>query len=308
METTTTAEPARAAEVALATLHDVWFLLGSRCNLRCIHCYVASSPENDSLPFMTLAEVRGVLAEARELGARDVYFTGGEPFLARDAVLMVQSALDAVPGEVTVLTNGTAPLARSIEALAALRGRTGDRLKLRVSLDHSDEARHDAIRGSGAFRETVRNLVALARTGFRPIVTTTTEILRGNPIGEDGAARELKRVFAAEGARVDVKVLPAVLPMGSQLGRIDAPPEVPVLTEEALRARVVDPTRLMCARGRSVLKRDGRLRVYPCPIIYEVPEYDLGGSLRESLGRRVPLAHVACATYCCRPGGNCTNG
>jgi MoaA/NifB/PqqE/SkfB family radical SAM enzyme len=303
----TTKEKEGGAEVRLETLHDLWFLLGARCNLRCIHCYVASSPENDVMPFLTLAEVRGELAEAHELGVSDVYFTGGEPFLARDVVAMLEAALEAAPGDVTVLTNGTAPLARHFDALTDLRVRSAGRLLLRVSLDHYEEVRHDAIRGCGMFRETVKNVVALANRGFRPIVTATAEVLRGNPIGEEGVVREFTRLFAEHDARVDVKLLPSVLPMGSQLERIDAPPKVQALIEAALRARGVEPDALVRARGRSVLKRDGRIRVYPCPIIYDVPEYDLGGSLRESLAHAVALGHVACSTYCCKRGGNCTN-
>lgn len=292
-------------------LDDLWFLLGSRCNLACIHCYVGSSPTNDTLPPMTLGEVRRFLDEGARYGLAHVYLTGGEPFLNKEILPILEAAL-ADGRRVTVLTNATRPLEKAFDAAAALARRCDGRLSFRVSLDHYVEARHDAIRGRGQFRITVDLATRLARAGLRPIVTTTAEVFRGNPLTPAQCEARYRELFAAHGADVEVKILPAVLEMGSQLARIDAPAETPALTDEHLAAIRLDKRTLMCANGRSVLKRaDGALRVYPCPIIYEVPAFDLGASLAESFDRAVSLSHPACATYCCRAAGTrgtCTNG
>lgn len=103
-----------------------------------------------------------------------------------------------------------------------------------------------------------------------------------------------------------MKILPSVLPMGAQTGRIDLPEPFEPLTETVLQVRKVDRDTLMCANGRSVLKHEGKDRVYPCPIIYEVPDFDLGGSLKDSFGKAVTLTHTGCATYCCRAEGRGT--
>jgi hypothetical protein len=116
-------------------------------------------------------------------------------------------------------------------------------------------------------------------------------------------------LFAERGAQVAVKVLPAVLEMGSQRRRMDHPSDLPALTEERVRELGVPVEGLMCHTGRSVLKKEGVCRVYPCPIIYEVPEYELGRTLAESFAKSVALAHPACALYCCRGrgAGSCKN-
>jgi len=51
-------------------------------------------------------------------------------------------------------------------ALRWLRQRFGDRLRLRVSLDHYGPAVHEAERGRRSWRPTIDGLLWLARNGF----------------------------------------------------------------------------------------------------------------------------------------------
>jgi MoaA/NifB/PqqE/SkfB family radical SAM enzyme len=61
-------------------LKGIHFLLSYRCTDECDHCFLWSSPQARGT--MTLAQVRDVLHQARELGTVEmVYFEGGEPFL-----------------------------------------------------------------------------------------------------------------------------------------------------------------------------------------------------------------------------------
>jgi hypothetical protein len=65
------------AEVKLKGIH---FLLSYRCTDECDHCFLWGSPQARGT--MTLAQIRDVLHQAKELGTVDtVYFEGGEPFL-----------------------------------------------------------------------------------------------------------------------------------------------------------------------------------------------------------------------------------
>ena len=45
-------------------LDDLWFFTGSICNLKCIHCYTGSSPQNSTYEFLSLADIGPVLEEA----------------------------------------------------------------------------------------------------------------------------------------------------------------------------------------------------------------------------------------------------
>ncbi|MGB6361227.1 MAG: radical SAM protein, partial [Thermoanaerobaculia bacterium] len=68
--------------VELRDLDTLWFQVGGTvCNLACTHCFVSCSPTNHTHEMMTLARVLPYLEEGAELGVRELYFTGGEPFL-----------------------------------------------------------------------------------------------------------------------------------------------------------------------------------------------------------------------------------
>ena len=73
--------PALQGRAPSADFHDfdtLWIQIsGTLCNLRCSHCFISCSPENDSLALMETAEVLCYLEEARELGVKEIYFTGG---------------------------------------------------------------------------------------------------------------------------------------------------------------------------------------------------------------------------------------
>jgi len=58
----------------------VHFLLSYQCTSECDHCFVWGSPEAKGT--MTLAQIREVLRQAKDLGTvKMIYFEGGEPFL-----------------------------------------------------------------------------------------------------------------------------------------------------------------------------------------------------------------------------------
>src|SRR5215510_7400196 len=92
--------------VGLAHLDHLWFQVGGTlCNLECRHCFISCSPHNHNFGFLDLATVRKVLEESVRLGVKEYYFTGGEPFLNRDLVAILELTLQFGPA--TVLTNAT---------------------------------------------------------------------------------------------------------------------------------------------------------------------------------------------------------
>ena len=78
-----TATGERRASVDLESLETLWFNTGTLCNLTCSNCYIESSPKNDRLVYISVAEVRTYLTEiaALQLPTREIAFTGGEPFM-----------------------------------------------------------------------------------------------------------------------------------------------------------------------------------------------------------------------------------
>ena len=99
------------ARVALDRLDTLWINTGTLCNITCVNCYIESSPSNDRLVYMTAAEVRALIEEARHAGTREIGFTGGEPFLNPDILAMITDSLDG-GFETLVLTNAMQPMLR----------------------------------------------------------------------------------------------------------------------------------------------------------------------------------------------------
>ncbi|HVJ30152.1 MAG TPA: radical SAM protein, partial [Gammaproteobacteria bacterium] len=52
-------------------------------------------------------------------------------------------------------------------------------------------------------------------------------------------------------------------------------------------------------------KRNGRLRVYACTLVDDDPGYDLGGTLPESMSKRIMLRHHRCYS-CFAYGSSCS--
>src|SRR5436305_2220690 len=161
---------ADAPPVALAHLDDLWFqVAGTLCNLTCHHCFISCSPHNHSFGFLDLATVRRALDESVGLGVKEYYFTGGEPFLNRDMVPILELTLRYGPA--TVLTNGTVFKEEWLDRLARAEAESPYSLEFRVSLDGFSAETNDPIRGAGTFDRTLRGVRQLLAHGFLPILT-----------------------------------------------------------------------------------------------------------------------------------------
>ena len=73
-----TANGERRASVALRALETLWFNTGTLCNITCANCYIESSPKNDRLAYLSLADVERYLDEIERgpLPVRLIGFTG----------------------------------------------------------------------------------------------------------------------------------------------------------------------------------------------------------------------------------------
>lgn len=296
-----TAKGERRASVALAGLRTLWVNTGTLCNIACRNCYIESSPRNDALAYITAAEVAGYLDEAAATGAplAEVGFTGGEPFLNRDLPAMLRDALGRGL-EALVLTNAMKPMMNHAAALLALRAEFGDRLTIRVSLDHHEAALHDLERGEGTFERTMEGLAWLARHGFRVHVAG-----RAGFGADDEAAmrRGYQALFAAHAITVDAHD-PVALMLFPEM---DAEVDVPEITEACWGLLGKSPDSLMCASARMVVKRRGAERpaVVACTLLPYDPQFELGASLAEA-SRPVALNHPHCAKFCVLGGAACS--
>jgi uncharacterized Fe-S cluster-containing radical SAM superfamily protein len=281
-----------APAVPFRHLTALWVqITGTWCNLQCSHCINASGPKNPWLASLDATRMRGWIEEAAALGVKEIYFTGGEPFLHPEIVAMLAFALERSP--TTVLTNGTLIDGAMADALAALAAGARYSLEIRVSLDDPDRARNDAIRGRGAFDRALAAMRRLHDRGLLPILTATE--VEAAPPGA-GLYDRLRRVLLEAGVmRPRVKLLP-LFPVGRVAGSGGGPVTAEMLAD-------VDPGRLQCSESRAVAAGG----VYVCPILSGLPEARMPvRSLAESL-TPTPLAHPACLV-CWQTGASCRNG
>ncbi len=149
----------RAAHLELRTLKECWLHLTNCCNLRCTHCMFSSGPgERQQL---TPGRLAAAIEQARALGCRLFYCTGGEPLVHDEFFTLCRSILEDPQAHVVVLTNGIALLAHAAAVLMLDRTRT----HFQVSLDGSEQI-NDAIRGVGTFRRVEEGVRFLRGHGF----------------------------------------------------------------------------------------------------------------------------------------------
>src|SRR5438874_8697161 len=193
--------------VPLSHLDDLWFqVAGTLCNLTCRHCFISCSPHNHTFGFLTLDAVRRALDDSVALGVKEYYFTGGEPFLHRDMVAILERTL--AYGPATVLTNGTVFKDQWLRALARAEARSPYTLEFRVSIDGFSAAANDPVRGPGTFDRALGGVRQLLSHGFLPIVT----VARTRDDQDDGQLFEgFVRLLRGLGYdRPRVKVLPTL--------------------------------------------------------------------------------------------------
>lgn len=281
--------------VRLSHLDHLWFQVsGTLCNLACHHCFISCSPKNETFGCLTFDEVRRCLEESVKLGVKEYYFTGGEPFMHRDLVEMLEATLERGPA--TVLTNATLFTPRLVARLAAIEQASPYSLEIRISIDGPTPETNDPIRGPGTFRRAMDGVRLLVEHGFLPIITATQV---WDPARDEDVRQEFVQALRAVGyERPRLKFLPT-LRIGREAARSRGYTRDEIVTAAMLEG--YDVTQLLCATGRVVTSKG----VYVCPILLDSPDARLGSSLEEA-SRPFPLAHHACFT-CWMHGAICTN-
>jgi hypothetical protein len=306
-----TAKGERRASVPLDRLETLWINTGSLCNIECVSCYIESTPRNDRLAYISAGEVAAYLDEIARLGlgTSEIGLTGGEPFLNKEIIPTMRAALER-GFRVLVLTNAMRPMQRPrLKAgLLELREAHGDRLTIRVSLDHYAQGQHEAERGARSWQPTLDGIAWLARNGFRVALCGRMRWGETEAQMREGYAR----LIAAEGWPLDA-FSPADMVL---LPEMDERVEVPEITTACWGILKMSPSDVMCASSRMVVKRKGAERptVLPCTLLPYHPAFEMGATLEEAAradggmfeAGAVKLCHPHCAKFCVLGGGSCS--
>lgn len=287
---------AEAPTVELRALDQLWFqVAGTVCNLRCNHCFISCSPDNHSFWFMTREEVKDALEASVRLGVKEYYFTGGEPFMNRDILGILEDALAL--GPTTVLTNATLLPQRTVEALAARSADSPYTLELRVSIDGVTAEMNDAIRGAGSFARAIDAVGRLTSAGFLPIITT----MQTWPDSEtDRILGDFRSVLGEVGYdRPRLKILPP-LRIGAEVARERGYDDFERVTSDMMEEY---PAELLLCSGARLVTASG---VWACPILLDYDSGRLADTLDEAAAAPAVLAEQACYT-CWVNGAICSN-
>ena len=200
----------------------LWLYVNFHCNLHCDYCCVRSSPTARRRE-LGLDRVRRIAREAPPLGVRELFVTGGEPFLLDNIDDIVIALAEAAP--VTLLTN--AMLFRG-SRLAALNRLPRARVTLQISLDSPDPALHDAHRGNGAWRRAVEGIDVARAEGFRIRLAAT--VATDEDEGRFSAFLDARQI-APEDRVIRRVALRGAAASGLALSRADLVPEITITAE-----------------------------------------------------------------------------
>src|SRR4029077_13222689 len=122
-----------------------------------------------------------------------------------------------------VLTNAMKPMEKCKAALLRLRNHYGDRLTIRVSIDHYGRQVHERERGERSWQPTIDGLLWLARNGFSPHLPSRRLFRDLEAVIRSGFAG----LFAELGVTIDAAD-PVALTVFPEM---DAAADVPEITE-----------------------------------------------------------------------------
>lgn len=284
------ARAAERAELPPPTLDfhhlDVLWLqvTGTLCNLACLHCFISCGPKNDSHPVMTVDQVAVALSDANRMGVKEVYFTGGEPFMHPDIRELITRTLEVAP--LSILTNGILIDDETAAWLGETFRNARYSLDIRVSLDGTTAQENDAIRGRHTFEQIVGAVVRLWNHGVNPVVTVTTcHSELADPTGRNRFIELLKE----RGVKKPRLKFLSPFKIGREERRDEGYKAYEKLVEgDLLPGEEFD---LQCSSCRMVTAKG----VYPCPILIEVEGARMGDSLAEA-AVPIKLDHPACYT------------
>ena len=148
------------------TAHDLRVSVTEKCSLRCTYCMPEEGlPAIARRDLLTPAEIgRLVGIAARDLGVREVRFTGGEPLMRPDLAEILAATRAAAPGLPMALTTNGIGLDKRLPALLAVGlGRVN------VSLDTVDREHFARLTRRDRLPAVLAGIAAARAAGLDPV-------------------------------------------------------------------------------------------------------------------------------------------
>ena len=292
-----TADGSNRAFIEASNIKTLWFNTGTLCNIECKNCYIESSPKNDRLVYLTFEEVKSFIDEAldKNLGTNEIGFTGGEPFMNKDIMKMIDYSLNK-NFKVLVLSNAMKPMLNRTNELIELNH---PNLTIRVSIDHYQKEKHEEIRGKKTYDVMLQGLKWLNENNFN--YTLATRLLW------DEKEEDLRKNFGAfiknNNLRLDTNSPKQLVTFAEMDEKMDTP-EITTSCWDILKK---EPNDVMCSWSRMVVRKKNSKSpsVIACTLLPYADEFDLGETLTNSL-QKIYLNHKHCSKFCVLGGSSCS--
>ena len=292
-----TADGSNRAFIEARNIKTLWFNTGTLCNIECKNCYIESSPKNDSLAYLTFDEVKSFIDEAidKNLGINEIGFTGGEPFMNKDIMKMIDYSLRKRL-KVLVLSNAMKPMLNRTKELIKLNH---SNLTIRVSIDHYEKEKHEEIRGKNTYDVMLQGLKWLNENNFN--YTLATRLLWNEK--EEDLRKNFGTFIKNNNLRLDTNSPKELVTFAEMDEKIDTP-EITTSCWDILNK---DPNDVMCSWSRMVVRKKNSKNpsVIACTLLPYADEFDLGETLTNSL-QKIYLNHKHCSKFCVLGGSSCS--
>ena len=292
-----TADGSERAFIEAKKIKTLWFNTGTLCNIECKNCYIQSSPKNDRLVYLTFNEVKSFIDEAidKDLETKEIGFTGGEPFMNKDILKMIEYSLSK-NFKVLVLSNAMRPMLNKKEDLLKLNHKN---LTIRVSIDHYQKEKHEEIRGKNTFDVMMEGLQWLNSNNFN--YTLATRLLWGEQ--EDLLRDNFNQFISNYNLKLNAKSEHQLV----TFAEMDEKADTPEITTACWNILGKNPDNIMCSWSRMVVKKKGvqKPSVIACTLLPYEDEFDLGHTLTNSL-QKIYLNHKHCSKFCVLGGSSCS--
>lgn len=147
-------------------LRTIEFALTAECNSKCIMCYASKLKRDDDV-YLTVEEYKKIWQQASKLGVFSVILSGGEPTLRKD-IFDIISVMDPKNTIFALVTNSL-----NLNKNFFLDLKHAGVEVLHLSLDSTDEATNDRIRGSkGHFKKVIQSIQDAKQIGLSVYIST----------------------------------------------------------------------------------------------------------------------------------------
>jgi len=298
-------------------LDILWVNTGSQCPYQCPQCHIQSSPTNTDLLFMDVQDISTYLDQYSLLpcssGIRTIGFTGGEPFMNPHFLdILHRTLFHNADFHVLILTTATQTMTKKWKGLGPLLQMYGNRITIRVSIDHPTREKHIDNRRNSKYRgkepaiwePMIKGISLLARTPCTlgitglPWIDETAQDLQA---GYKKLCDKLKIAIPKK----EIVIFPDRVKNFDQDGDNDLTPDG--VTQGCLDLYDKTKDDFMCSDSIMLVKpnyANGKIGFAPCTIIPKNKNYCLFGyTLQKAMEEPLLLAHKNCVW--CLSGGNC---